>query len=63
VKKKTHHLSKNRNRRHTSDGSNSDESSTDDWDGDLASPLPSPFEDNLESHGIEVSAQKFNDLD
>ena len=64
--KKTHHLPKNRDRRHTSDGSNSDES---DWDGDLASPLPSSFEDNLkefedmESYGIEVADQKFNDLD
>jgi hypothetical protein len=53
--KKTHHLPKNRDRRLASDGSNSDESSTDDWDGDLASPLP-PLH-------IEVADQKFNDLD
>ena len=58
---KSRHLPKNRDRRHASDGSNSDGSSTNvDWDADLASPLPSAFED---SQGIEVTDQKFNDLD
>ena len=58
---KSRHLPKNRDRRHASDGSNSDGSSTNvEWDADLASPLPSAFED---SQGIEVTDQKFNDLD